>query len=192
MNRYKNILILLFFLMVNMIVLRIIYTKINQKIGSDEKPNQEKLISAFIANKGKITEYKSKKINFNEDKKQFFPNISPIETNFEISQKYSDDHQGIDLVAKKNTVIKTTAAGFVEKIVVDKYLGNVAIVNHLNGLSTMYAHLSKFLVQENIFVMKNETIGVIGNTGYSSATHLHYAILKNNKYVNPEKYWEKL
>lgn len=186
-NSSLLILIVLFFFSMGMI--RFFYTKITKIIIKKEKNivvnNSDELLGEFIESGEEVKKYKARKINFNEDASQFYPNIHPIQAEFQVSQSFSKSHPGIDYVAKKNTVIVSTANGYVEKIINDKYYGTAIIINHLNGLTTLYAHLSQTLINENQFVFKNDQVGVIGNTGYSSSIHLHYAISKDNEFINP-------
>ncbi len=59
------------------------------------------------------------------------------------------------------------------------------MVRHLNGLETVYGHLSKFLVSENDFVKSGEPIGLAGNTGRSFGSHLHFETRFLGKPINP-------
>lgn len=96
-------------------------------------------------------------------------------------------HSGID-IAGNYQFVRTTATGLVEQVGHDNALGLFVIVNHGNSYQTIYGHLADIHVKRNQFLQIGETIGILGNTGHSTGKHLHYAIKKNRKYVNPAEY----
>ena len=63
--------------------------------------------------------------------------------------------------------------------------GNVVVVRHDNGLETVYGHLSKQLVEENQLVKAGEVIGLGGNTGRSTGSHLHFETRFLGQAINP-------
>ncbi len=98
-------------------------------------------------------------------------------------------HKGIDFTAPEGTKIQATGDGVVE-LVEKKSTGyglNVTI-NHGHGYETRYAHMHEILVKEGQKVKKGEVIGLIGDTGTSTAPHLHYEVHYNGKAVNPIQY----
>ena len=98
-------------------------------------------------------------------------------------------HAGLDFGAKPGTAIVATGDGVVESIKISKTgYGKHIIVNHGYGYKTLYAHLSEFKVKQGAKVKRGEVIGKVGNTGTSTAPHLHYEVLQGNKPVNPIHY----
>lgn len=95
-------------------------------------------------------------------------------------------HYGVDI---KVQVGDTIYAAFDGKIRVKQYerrgYGKYIVVRHLNGLETVYGHLSKFLVDENEFVMSGQPIGLGGNTGRSTGPHLHFETRFLGRPINP-------
>lgn len=95
-------------------------------------------------------------------------------------------HYGIDL---KLQVGDTIYAAFDGKIRVQQYerggYGYYTVVRHVNGLETVYGHLSKFLVKENDFVRSGQPIALGGNTGRSTGPHLHFETRFLGKPINP-------
>lgn len=95
-------------------------------------------------------------------------------------------HYGIDL---KVNVGDTIYAAFDGKIRVTQFerrgYGYYVVVRHVNGLETVYGHLSKFLVKENDFVRSGQAIGLGGNTGRSTGPHLHFETRFLGKPINP-------
>src|SRR5690554_1423930 len=95
-------------------------------------------------------------------------------------------HYGIDLKAQTGDTIY---AAFDGKIRVKQYerrgYGYYLVIRHVNGLETVYGHLSKFLVEENDFVLSGQPIGLAGNTGRSFGSHLHFETRFLGKPINP-------
>lgn len=95
-------------------------------------------------------------------------------------------HYGIDIKAQTGDTIY---AAFDGKIRVKQYdrrgYGYFVVIRHLNGLETVYGHMSKFLVTENDFVMSGDPIGLAGNTGRSFGSHLHFETRFLGKPIDP-------
>ena len=95
-------------------------------------------------------------------------------------------HYGIDIKAQTGDTIY---AAFDGKIRVKQFdrrgYGYYIVIRHINGLETLYGHLSKFLVDENDFVMSGEPIGLAGNTGRSFGSHLHFETRFLGKPIDP-------
>lgn len=98
-------------------------------------------------------------------------------------------HSGIDLKGRTGDRIKSTAKGVVVFSGYERDYGYVVKIKHANSYETRYAHLSKPLVRKGERIAAGEIIGLLGSTGRSTGPHLHYEILKNNKKVNPQKYF---
>ena len=95
-------------------------------------------------------------------------------------------HSGIDFAAPIGTKIYCTGDGVVEQVVLgNSGYGNYIVVNHGYGYKTRYAHLKKSLVKKGQKVSRGENIALMGNTGKSTAPHLHYEVIKNDKAINP-------
>ena len=113
------------------------------------------------------------------------PVIGHVTSNFgrRGSRRY---HYGVDIKAQTGDTIY---AAFDGKIRVKQYdrrgYGYYIVIRHLNGLETVYGHLSKFLVTENDFVMSGDPIGLAGNTGRSFGSHLHLETRFLGKPIDP-------
>ena len=95
-------------------------------------------------------------------------------------------HGALDLSVAKGTPIKAAMDGEVLITVsLDRVYGNFIIIGHSGGFSTMYAHLDTFSVKKGDRVIQGAGIGTVGNTGRSTGPHLHFAVFKNNRAVDP-------
>lgn len=97
-------------------------------------------------------------------------------------------HNGIDIAAPTGTGVYAYASGTVISVSQDNTLGKYIAIDHGNGLVTRYLHLSKFNVEKGDKVGTGDRIGSVGNTGYSTGSHLHFEVLKNGSYQNPWNY----
>ncbi len=101
-------------------------------------------------------------------------------------------HWGIDIPAPRGTPIKAAADGLV--LVSANSLrgysgyGRIIIIEHGNGIRTLYAHNSKNKVKNGTCIRGGEVIGEVGSTGRSTGNHLHFEIRQNGKAVNPLNY----
>lgn len=97
-------------------------------------------------------------------------------------------HYGIDIAGPQGTVIKAYAAGTVTRAQFSSGYGNYIEINHGGGLSTLYAHLSKINVSVGTRVTVGQQIGLMGSTGVSTGSHLHFEVKRNGTPVNPLNY----
>jgi murein DD-endopeptidase MepM/ murein hydrolase activator NlpD len=97
-------------------------------------------------------------------------------------------HAAIDLAANQGTPVKAAMEGRVTSIGFNSTYGNYITITHSGGYQTMYAHLSTVGVEKNQYVAQGKEIGKVGSTGYSTGSHLHFAIYKNNRSLNPLDY----
>ncbi|MBC8485312.1 MAG: M23 family metallopeptidase [Bacteroidetes bacterium] len=99
-------------------------------------------------------------------------------------------HPGIDFSAPTGTEIYATGNGVVKDVRRSRRgYGNRLVIDHGYGYETMYAHIHEFKVKKGQKVKRGQLIATIGNTGKSTAPHLHYEVRKNNKRVNPIYYF---
>jgi murein DD-endopeptidase MepM/ murein hydrolase activator NlpD len=97
-------------------------------------------------------------------------------------------HPGIDFLAPTGNAVRATAGGTV--IVADNAggYGNMVEIDHGNGVTTRYGHLSAILVKVGQIVSKDALIGRIGSTGRSTGPHLHYEVRLDGKAIDPMRY----
>ncbi len=112
------------------------------------------------------------------------PNILPLQG--WISADFIEGkHLGIDITAKEGTPFYATADGIVVSVGYSDYFGKYIVIQHDYGFKTKYAHCDKIFVKEGEKVKKGQIIGLVGKTGVTTGSHLHYEILKDNKNISP-------
>lgn len=136
------------------------------------------------------------------------PNVIPQKINFALPLKYMyitspfgfrkhpikktrTFHKGIDLRANKSTVF-SVLDGIVVAVSQSNLLGRYIKVRHMHGLYTIYGHLSKQLVHTNQKITAGMPIGISGNTGLSTAEHLHFGVYIKNKAADPVQFFKQL
>ncbi|AIQ21353.1 membrane protein [Paenibacillus sp. FSL H7-0357] len=113
--------------------------------------------------------------------------VSRASLSSSFGQRWGRSHKGVDLVSGNRT-ITAADAGTVTFAGVQSGYGNVVIVDHKNGYVTYYGHLRSISVSVGQRLEQGAGIGVMGNTGRSTGTHLHFEIRKNGTAVNPLRY----
>ncbi|MEZ5013135.1 MAG: M23 family metallopeptidase [Chitinophagales bacterium] len=104
--------------------------------------------------------------------------------------KFARFHEGLDFTAPKGTDVFATADGVVVQADnASSGYGNVIVIDHGYGYKTRYAHLSAFKVKAGDKIKRGELIGLVGNTGLSTAPHLHYEVEKGGVKVDPINYF---
>ena len=99
-------------------------------------------------------------------------------------------HAGIDFTASSGTPIHATGDGMVVKVERARGgYGNSIVIDHGFSYQTLYAHMSKIIVQRGQIVKRGQLVGLVGNTGKSTAPHVHYEVYKNGKPVDPINYF---
>jgi murein DD-endopeptidase MepM/ murein hydrolase activator NlpD len=94
-------------------------------------------------------------------------------------------HAGVDIPGAIGTPIYATADGVVSRAGRQGGYGNLVQINHGRGIETRYGHLSQILVPDNTRVRRGQIIGLMGSTGRSTGSHLHYEVRVDGKAVNP-------
>ena len=97
-------------------------------------------------------------------------------------------HNGVDFAANSGTPIMAAYGGTVVGAGYNSSMGNYVMINHGDGLYTIYMHASELYVSSGQTVSKGETIAAVGSTGRSTGPHLHFSVRLNGEYVNPWNY----
>lgn len=97
-------------------------------------------------------------------------------------------HRGVDISSDIGTRIIAPADGIVTFSDLMHGYGRAVIIDHGNGISTLYGHMSGFAVSPGQLVHRGDTVGYVGSSGRSTGPHLHYEVRIFNTPVNPHKY----
>ena len=133
-----------------------------------------------------------------EDSLRFLPAIKPV-PNARLTDGFGKrrhpilkrimPHHGIDLAANRGTPILAAADGYVTFTGRNGGYGLFVVIDHKYGFKTKYGHLQKIYVRRGQFVKRGDKIGEVGNTGLSTAPHLHYEVHYHGKPVNPTQFY---
>jgi murein DD-endopeptidase MepM/ murein hydrolase activator NlpD len=152
----------------------------------DDRRDKLEVIDAFMLNE-RIREKK-------------MPTVTPVAIGWRSSGfGYRSDplngsrafHEGLDFVAEVGTPVVSAAAGVVAASELQSEYGNIIEIDHGNGFTTRYAHLSKRLVNVGDVVFKGHQIAEVGSTGRSTGAHLHFEVRNQGQAVDPSKFLEK-
>lgn len=97
-------------------------------------------------------------------------------------------HTGVDFIAPHGSAVLAAAGGVVASAEVHSEYGKMIDVDHDNGLTTRYAHLSKLTVKVGDVVLKGQRIGDLGQSGRATGPHLHFEVRENSVPLNPNRF----
>lgn len=114
------------------------------------------------------------------------PSLPPVEG--WVSRDFErglEGHPGIDLVGETGTAVRAAALGIVRFAGWDDTLGNLVVLDHGNGFTSAYAHNDTLLVENGFLVPRGQIIARLGNTGRSSAPHVHFEVRLEEEPLDP-------
>ena len=97
-------------------------------------------------------------------------------------------HPGMDIDGERGSIVVAPANGTVIKAGWQGGYGNMIEIDHGNGLTTRYGHLSRINIQVGDTIGRGQEIGLVGSTGRSTGPHLHFEIRLNDKAINPRRF----
>lgn len=160
---------------------------------AEQKAIVEALEAAILAEKRRLIEENRETVKYDGGK---FAWPAPKYT--KISDEYgnrihpilgtSQFHNGIDLAAPGGSPILAAYDGEVVAADYSATMGNYVMINHGDGLITIYMHASALEVSKGQMVIRGEEIAKVGTTGRSTGNHLHFSVRENGSYVSPWKY----
>ncbi|MFC5653170.1 peptidoglycan DD-metalloendopeptidase family protein [Paenibacillus solisilvae] len=148
--------------------------------------SEELVMQQVLENSVPAIIMKGTKVILGEGTGQFSWPVSGVRITSGFGTRWGRMHKGVDLVGNHN--IMAADNGVIAFAGTKNGLGNCIIINHKNGYETTYGHLSKISVKKGQTVEKGDRIGIMGNTGHSFGTHLHFEVHKNGELQNPLKY----
>jgi murein DD-endopeptidase MepM/ murein hydrolase activator NlpD len=101
-------------------------------------------------------------------------------------------HLGYDLASTENAPVGASNSGVIKFTGDLGIYGNTVVVDHGQGIMSLYGHLSEILVQEGQAVEKGEVIAKTGSSGFADGDHLHFSILIHGIEVSPLYWWDPL
>jgi len=103
-----------------------------------------------------------------------------------LNGKPRSPHKGVDIAAKKGTLITADADGVISLLHPDMYLmGKTVMIDHGHGLQTIYIHMDDILVTEGQRVKKGDPVGKVGMSGRATGPHLHWGVSLKNVALDP-------
>jgi murein DD-endopeptidase MepM/ murein hydrolase activator NlpD len=149
------------------------------------KPVPEKLEERL----GFLRQAKSGLDNYESSVPTFLPVEGVLTADFEETKTAGQaQHRGVDIAAPRGAFVRASADGIVVFADWTFDLGNLIILYHGNGFITYYGHNQSLLVTRNSLVKKGDPIALVGNSGQSSAPHLHFEIWRDGVPLDPKKY----
>jgi murein DD-endopeptidase MepM/ murein hydrolase activator NlpD len=124
---------------------------------------------------------------------ELWPVIGPITSSFgeredPLNVGEGEFHSGVDIGVSFGTPVRAAADGIVESAGMGNGYGREIVLDHNNGIETLYAHLSGFAVTAGQRVSKGQVIGYVGLSGRTTGPNLHYEVRIHNTPVNPHRY----
>ena len=147
----------------------------------DLRPSKEDSLLREKVDKYNLFEEATSKINF-----VLFP---PVTGNISEDYDFENKHYAVDIIVESNTPVKSTADGTVIFAEWTVETGNVIIIEHRNGLISVYKHNESLTKSQGELVKSGEVIATSGNTGeLSSGPHLHFELWKDGYPINPTNF----
>ena len=121
------------------------------------------------------------------------PSASPtpmVPPRWQPGGKTCETHTGIDIAAPEGEAVLAAAGGTVVESGYDVERGNYVVIDHGDGLSTLYGQCRDFTVEEGDTVRAGEMIGAVGKTGMATGAHLHFEVRQDGEPQNPVAYFD--
>lgn len=128
---------------------------------------------------------------------EYIPVCKPVQSGAVLSRGFGPSmdpftgqkkqHNGVDFAAPTGTPVIATASGYVARVEAAAIWGKRLVIEHGNGLSTVYAHLGSVCAGRGRSVKRGAVIGYIGLSGLASGPHVHYEIWRNSTALDPEE-----
>ncbi|MCP4757215.1 MAG: M23 family metallopeptidase [Proteobacteria bacterium] len=117
-----------------------------------------------------------------------WPSLGTISSGY--GKRYGRFHPGIDIADDKGRAVRATESGKVVFSGNRRVYGRTIVIDHGNGIESVYGHNARLYVKKGMSVVQGQKIAKMGSTGRSTGIHLHFEIKVNGKIVDPRKYLE--
>lgn len=104
---------------------------------------------------------------------------------------FDEFHPGLDIANRSGTAITATADGIVERAGWSGGYGRLVFIRHAEGYCTLFGHTSQVLVAPGQRIKRGQAIALMGSTGRSTGSHVHYEVWRNGKQINPAQFLKK-
>ncbi|MBP1729346.1 MAG: rane protein [Deltaproteobacteria bacterium] len=162
--------------------------------GSIDVEALKREVDASMAAVEEIKNYLAKEQDVFRSSPNGWPAAGKISSGFGMREhpRYGDRrmHTGIDITVPRGTALHATADGVVSFADRSGGNGNIVVIEHGHGLSTVYAHNTRNSVKAGQTVKRGEVIAYSGSTGVSTGPHVHYEVWRNGQSVNPAPFLE--
>ena len=175
----------------NLAQLRAMNLQVRKMLGLVVTPQDSlAMLQARVEEPGIAQELQSEQASMLRAIPTFWPVRGFITKKFSAAgnEKASLFHAGIDIAVDRGTPVRAAAAGDVIEAGWNDAYGYYAQIDHGYGIKTLYAHADLLVIMKGERVAQGQTIAYSGNTGKSSAPHLHFQVTQNNIPVDPLKY----
>ncbi|MFH0921052.1 MAG: peptidoglycan DD-metalloendopeptidase family protein [Fibrobacterota bacterium] len=168
-----------------------------KRFASDFEKNEaefDRELDAFVQNIRTQREqsFLTIKDNLVKQKKilEFAPNLLPVDGwisrgYFDSPEKNKAEHLAVDIAAAFDSPIRAAGPGIVTFSGWKRDFGNIVEIDHGYGFISRYGHCSRTIVKKGDLVDRSQTIAFVGNSGRSSAPHLHFEVIRNGKRMDP-------
>lgn len=166
-----------------------------EEIETETEPEISPRVEAFLASQEKYSEYDVPETVSYEMPNLPFEYICPVAGASSSGFGFRNHpilnevryHYGTDYAANSGAEVRAFADGTIRAIGENDSYGKYMIIDHADGFSTLYAHCSKLCVSSGA-VSKGDLIALVGSSGAATGPHLHFELLHNGIYLNPEFY----
>jgi murein DD-endopeptidase MepM/ murein hydrolase activator NlpD len=162
------------------------YSKVRGMLGADVGDTAEIAAPAVVA--PPIIVLSRKDVWFSSD--STIPGRWPLDepgyiTRGQLGAGDDAGHSGLDIAIPEGSTVRASGEGTVSEAAQDHEYGLYVLVKHAEGYESRYAHLSRIIVNVGKMVQSGEVIGLSGNSGRSSAPHLHFEIRRKGQSIDP-------
>jgi len=164
-------------------------TKNYQSLLINTKPSKmDSVLRREVEQKERFSLAQNNEIAMNTGVSSFFF-FTPLKGIVTVSYKISDEHFGVDVVAKENEAIKATLDGTVIMAAWTIESGYTVQIQHNNNLVSVYKHCSILMIKAGRFVKAGDVIAIVGNSGeQTTGPHLHFELWYNGHSIDPQDY----